>query len=614
MPLGALILGTWLLAGPPVSVLVGEAALDDLRLLAPPEVTSVVYLRDVPGTLARLRGSAFQDLYRDPRAAPFLAPLRRTLERHSQELAALFGGATDRELERLFAGGALLAVIESPGSDQSGHLVIIEHDGRPETIARLKGLAPGPSERIQESRAQVGDLEFTRLRRIREVVEDLSRVPSKRPPARAASPLETVGGRPVVRRQEVTEEDVYADERLVIRAHGPGFPMREALRRLAAPGQRRSLATSAAYQGAVGELAPEPDVEFYFDLQRLTETGRGLIDPALLGENVNPQALGLDELVSAAASLRWEPTGLRFELAVYVPPPRRGLGAILLMDRALATRAEQEATFGWVGLIPPDSVAASSLRVNLPALWREFRSVLTAGAPDVQGFLELYLQIVDQSGGIDFENDVLQFFGGRWIVLSRLSRRTGLSTSALIAVRDGRALRPGLERWLANTAALLNFGFERHELRGRPLYWLVGAETTQGALIPLAPLAYVCLAEPWLIFAPALEDLEAILKSLESPGAPPKGLVQTMDPDRFYEAYVSPAQASHLLTSPFLRVATSFLWSLTDSVFDFQRPPPPTVLAERFDPAVFGLKARPAALYGELVMPYRRPTSQAGGR
>ena len=631
-----------------------------LTALLPPNVQTMIYVRDVKGTAERIGQSPFSRFYDDPRSAPFLAPLRDMLETDSRELAGIFASGGSGASEAL-TGSLLVARVRRRGAGNSArgsgsksrHLILFHHGGDSARLASLIEPVRRRGDRIQRIEAEAAGLAYTRVQRIRQVYEEIAvRGGSQRPaPASVLRSRErrgssALGKQSLARRQVVTEEQLYLGPALVVRSDDDGL-MRETLQRMSAPGGGSSTPESSRRDGVVRLFETAPDLEIYLDLEGLTGRGASVIEEGLLGADVNLKRLGLDEIKSLAVGLSFLPDRLQIEVILHVPRPRWGLGKLLFMNEPLdgpGSRLLDPAAESIPRLLPADAAGAFQFSADLPGLWSELRAILAEGAPDLSALLDVVLHPPSGRAVPDFDADIMAHLGRRLVSFSRVARGPGASPGAfrggsrlpripgpparrestlMIEVRNPTLLRPALRRWLGSLAMMLNFPLEETSIGSATLFRIAGAENTTGLLVPLGPLVNVCLTDQWLYLSPRREHIEAALvqRELAATATGPTGLASRKDfvrvrselaPGRFFEAYLSAGGLGDALQSPVMQIIGDLAGGLGDSLLRLDQSPGDNVWSEHFGSAGTSIRSGEDNLIARLFLLYPESGPESG--
>lgn len=555
----------------------------DLLALVPPRVEVMAYIRNVPATVEKLRGSPFQAFYTDPAAGDFFGPLRQSLESQSRELGAVLGAqsASPDSIVSAMTGGLLVATIpKSAAVKGAGHLVIYEHNGTLADPAALRPRRPGAF--VRRVPAKAGPFTYERLITTYEIHEEI-RGGKKRSERRRGSAVDSALA--MAKRQVVTEEAFFANDALVIYAANSEL-MKEALERLAAPGKAASLASTETHTAALTATGGVPDIEVYAHLENWAD---GKFDESLFGGDADATKLGLREIKSAALGLSFAPDRFEAQLAVYAPEPRQGIGRLLFMNQPL--RADEATAHPFLGIVPADAVGYSVFRSDLGALWSEFRRVLREGAPQVGDLFDVYFRSLEQGSAMNLERDLFGGLGGYWGSFTRAAAGTDRTeTTYAAAIRDAKTFAPALRAWILEMGELLNYEVKESAVGGYPCLHLVGAEVSRGAFIGIEQLANVCIADGWVFLSSKPEHIEAALAQMKNPapllhGPDHARATGEMPGDRFFETFVASGGFGPMLNSPMTRIVTGLMGGAGGSMLNLSAPPDPALWRRHFGPA-----------------------------
>ncbi len=557
-----------------------EAEHVDLVSLVPPGAESVVWIRDVPGTLELIQKSAFFKFYNNPDAGDFLEPLRKTMGGRAAELVNLL---STRNAENLGAlnGGLIVARWSSPSEkdkpkpEDDAYLVIYDYDGRADALAPFLEREVKKGEHANITEAEAYGFKYERRQWTREVRKEQYEPRGKRSNERLSGLTSSPGVRRA-RHLESEEELRYVGKRLVIRAWGGQAIMESALKRLREPGKHLSLASDADRKGAVSGFDEPPQIEIYYDFQALARGGKGWVDESLLGRDGDISKLGLNEIKTGALGMFLKPDRMFARVNVYAPPPREGIGKLLFINEPLIEIAEANvattpttARAAMLRAIPNDALGYAVYRADLPQVWSDFRRIFRESIPAASQLVDSYLKSLSEAVDADLEKELVSKLGSHWGMFTRPGPRRGrkekIETTYMLEIRPGTNARATVEKWLKKVATTLNYQLDQSEVGKNVYYRLNGAEVSEGAYVDLEQFAKFCLADDrWLFISPRFEAIQAAVKKMETPEKESnrdrelregreRALAQ-LPADRFFEAYSAPTSFTTIANDPFIGI------------------------------------------------------------
>lgn len=609
---------------------------ESLVRLLPDGAESMVLVPSVPRLLEAMRETPFGEIYANPRYRTLLGPLVDLLETDTPELGVEIRAGTGAA--RL--PGALLTA-EFPryrmGKEKMPRVVIYETPAGASAgfLEALLAGSGGPGARVKRDTPPVAGRAVVAVQTLREVRESIkvrgdARKARRNQLRELGLTEDDLGFEPVSTRRELIEELYFAGPDFVVHCTG-GRPLLEAvLSRSGMEGESGGMEAEKKWQGARLALASSPHILHYRDLR----PGRGSSRREMDDEDLR---LGLNEIRSVVAGLELRDDRLAMEIAVYAPEPRLGAGKLLFTNSPLHEPEHEASGFLPVGgyerdpsaLIPADAVGYSAFSADLARLWTDAYRMLKAGAPDIAQLLDIYFQTPGSRG--DFASNFAATFGSRWLTFSRFPSERGSGPeigydlpemTAMLEIKDAAALAPVLDQWVQNLAQLLNLDVETYTVSGRRYYGLKGAELLDPRLTPLGPLAYICLAERWLILSVRQEHVLAALARMQSrpiPGAAsgPAGVAPLLlesgfqklrasfPRERFFEAYAVPAAREHVMLSPIMLLLGGGLDDASHSLVALDRAPREDIWREAFGTTGMSLRAADPAVVVDLALMYR---------
>lgn len=602
-----------------------------LRLL-PSGAETVTFVPDVTELMRAFLQTPFHSIYGDPRYRTFLGPLVELLEIENPEL----GDRVRRPnaMPRVMLSGALIAA-EYPALRESGgrtpRVAIYEvQPGNGEAFLEvLLASSKAPGVRVNRATDPVAGRAVVALQHYRKVEETIEVRGDARKYRREI--MEERGldryepdFAPIATRREMSEELFFAGEDFVVRCVGGRRLLGAVLERIGADEDRPGLATQFKWTDPRSSMRSTPHALYYRDLRPDGRRGRKKFDD-------EERRLGLHEIRSLVGGLRLREDRLAIEVAVYVPAPRTGVGKLLFINEPnTQAQFEREGFLPVEGyardvsdLIPADAVAYSAFSADMAELWTEAYRILKRGAPEIADLLDIYFQTQNRRG--DFASLFASTFGSRWLTFSRFPEREDSrwpaepEMTAMLEIRDAEALAPVLDHWLQNLSQLLNLEIEKFTVSGRQYFKLQGAESLDPRLTPLGPIAYICLAERWLILSVRQEHILTALARLQSrsePGSavPDAPLMQeagyrklraSLPSERFFEAYALPSATRHVMISPIMLLLGEGLDDASSALIDLKQAPRERVWREAFGTMGVALRSADPTVIADFELMYR---------
>ena len=228
----------------------------------------------------------------------------------------------------------------------------------------------------------------------------------------------------------------------------------------------------------------EEDLYFYVNL-------RGLL-AALTPEMSGPlgrafEVAGVNGVVAVALSLRVEPPGIRDQMYLLAPEPRRGLLAVVAGGELDEDRL--------LRYVPADAVSFSAGSVDLRACYQLLWDLAEALLGSQVSRARREVADFESRAGVSIGDDILAQLGPEMVnfaVLPRLGLASGRSDSlTVLAVSDGERLRSALDRLKTHfqesgepsPGQVFQVLWEEREFDGHPLTRVVIANPLQ----PLEP-------------------------------------------------------------------------------------------------------------------------------
>lgn len=605
-----------------------------LLSLLPSGAETLTLVPDVPSLLEAFRTTPFQSIYENPRYRTFLGPLVDLLEVENPDLGPSL--RKPNAMPPVQLSGALITA-EYPRFRSGGGEMprIVIYEVRPgEGAAFLEILlasAQGPGVRVNRETDPIegrGVVALQRYREVEETIEVRGRARKYRREMMEERGLDRYEPdfAPIATRRELTEELFFAGDDFVIRCEGGRELLGAVLERIGLGEDAPGLATQLKWTAPRASMRSEPLTLYYRDLRPEGKAGRKKFDEDEL-------RLGLQEIRSMIGGLSLRDDRLAVEIAVYVPAPRTGVGKLLFINTP--NPAPQFESGGFLpvegyrrdaaNLVPADAVGYSAFSADMAELWTEAYRILQRGAPEVADLLDIYFQTQQVRG--DFASRFASTFGSRWLTFSRYPEERGMGMdepemTAMLEIRDSAALAPVLDHWLQNLSELLNLRVEKFTVSGRQYFKLQGAESLDPRLTPLGPLAYICLAERWLILSVRQEHILAALGRLQSrstpgpealPGAAPlfheagyRELHASLPSERFFEAYALPSAADHVMISPIMLLLGQGLGEASSALIDLEEAPRERVWRDAFGTMGVSLRSEEQAVVADFQLMYRK--------
>lgn len=603
-----------------------------LRLL-PGGAETVTFVPEVPALLSAFRGTPFQSIYENARFRTFLGPLVDLLEVENPDLGPslrkpnamppvlLTGALITAEYPRFRSGGGEMprvAIYEVRPGDGTSFLEI------------LLASSEGPGIRVNRATDPVAGRDVIALQRYRKVEETIevrgeARKYRRRMMEERGLDRYEPDFAPIATRRELTEELFYAGDDFIVRCEGGRELLAAVLDRMDVSEDAPGFASQVKWSAPRGSMNSDPLVLTYRDLRPDGRAGRRKFDEDEL-------RLGLHEIRSMVGGLNLREDRLAIEVAVYVPAPRTGVGKLLFIHSPSSIPQFESRGFLPVNgyrrdaarLVPGDAVAYSFFSADMAELWTEAYRVLQRGAPDVADLLDIYFQTQRVPG--DFASRFASTFGSRWLTFSRYPEEdsTGVrepELTAMLEIRDAAALAPVIDHWLQNLSELLNLRVEKFSVSGRRYFKLQGAESLDPRLTPLGPIAYICLAERWLILSVRQEHILAALarlqsRSIDGPAAPPadaplfheagyRRLKEGLPSERFFEAYALPAATDQVMLSPIMLLLGQGLGDASGALIDLEAVPQERVWRDAFGAMGMSLRSETQTVVADFQLMYR---------
>lgn len=307
-------------------------------------------------------------------------------------------------------------------------------------------------------------------------------------------------------------------DRYLFFCEGKGEPIKALIDRYKSPGSL-TLSGTKTYKILFKDIPNDRYLRIYFNLEDIfTKLG----DLYKREKKIDLSPLSLMEIKALGIVQYITPHALQSRIRLYAPSPRTGVSEVVFQFR--------KNSFSTLRFIPPDTVAFTSISLDLQRVYRSLLAAFGILYPEEAGSLRKTIQANNLLLGVDLENQILGQMKGEMGYYLRKSTdssgRDGIAEVYFVEAENPDFFREALKKLFV--FAKNNLALEMQEKRHLDTtYWTpapIGANIKQEDFIP--PFG-IFIYDKYLFVSqdiPELHSLIARLKSKNSDGFSREGL------------------------------------------------------------------------------------------